>query len=69
VADATFDALIAEDGFVEAEPAAAYSQLCAWTEQAPAQAMVASALQMASLSFGEDEFKNAGYGVVTGGVA
>jgi hypothetical protein len=68
-ADATLDAVAAEAPLMTAAPEDAYALLRSWATEPPRQGIVAAALDLASLSFDEDELKTPGYSLVTGGTA
>lgn len=68
-ADDTLDALGAEAPLMTAAPEDGYALLRDWAAEPPRQGMVSAALDLASLSFEEDEMKTPGYSLVTGGAA
>jgi hypothetical protein len=68
-ADATLDAVAAEAPLMTVAPEDGYALLRSWATEPRRQGMVAAALDLASLSFDEDELKTPGYSLVTGGMA
>lgn len=68
-ADETLDAIAAEAPFMTVVPEDGYALLRTWATEPPRQGMVAAALDLASLSFDEDELKTPGFSLVTGGTA
>jgi hypothetical protein len=68
-ADETLDAVAAETPLMTGAPEDGYALLRGWATEPPRQGMVAAALDLASLSFDEDELKTPGYSLVTGGTA
>jgi hypothetical protein len=68
-ADGTLDAMVAEASFMTVAPEDGYALMRTWATEPPRQGMVAAALDLASLSFDEDELKTPGFSLVTGGTA
>ena len=59
-ADATLDE-IGATGIGGLEPQAAFAELVAWSEEGRCAALAAAALDLTTLTFGEDEARQAGY--------